>query len=114
MRGYTWAEIAKACGYANAGCAYGSMVYLHADSDEERELLITPPWRQRQLEEQLARREMREGERARTRGMRNGSFQCFSCGLRKPLPSSRCDQCGDDPVSHNGDPREFDRAWGYA
>lgn len=48
------------------------------------------------------------------RGFESGSFPCFECGRRKSRPSSTCDHCGDSPVSHNGDPLEFDRSYGYA
>ena len=55
-------------------------------------------------------------ERAQERKRRRGGprrFNCFSCGRFKPRPSSVCRSCGDDPVSFNGDRREFDRAYGY-
>jgi hypothetical protein len=38
---------------------------------------------------------------------------CFQCGDFKSRPSSVCTRCGDDPVSHNGDRREFDRAYDW-
>ena len=113
LRGASWAEVAEQCGYANAGCAYGTVVYRYADDDDERERLITPPWREELLLERWGRRAMRDDEAARTRGLRTGSFQCLSCRRFKSLPSARCDYCGDDPVTHNGDPRDFDRAYGY-
>lgn len=65
-------------------------------------------------EEQWARRVMREGERDRDYGMTRGAAHCDSCGRFKSRPSSVCSYCGNDPVSHHGDAREFDRAHGYS
>lgn len=36
---------------------------------------------------------------------------CFVCGRMKPAPSSVCDYCGDDPVTHNGSRQDFDAAY---
>lgn len=49
-------------------------------------------------------------------GVSSGSWPCFNrrCRKFKPRPSSVCGQCGDDPVTYNGDRMEFDRAHGYA
>lgn len=38
---------------------------------------------------------------------------CGSCGRIKSRPSDPCDFCGNDPVTHNGDAREYDRAMGW-
>lgn len=48
------------------------------------------------------------------RGLERRSFPCLSCGRFKSKPADRCDFCGDEPVSHNGDEHEFNRAYGYA
>ena len=48
------------------------------------------------------------------RGLASGSFPCQSCGKFKSDPAAVCGQCGDDPVTFNGDRREFNRAYGYA
>lgn len=70
--------------------------------------------RQRAQEEARARNSIRVGERQRNYGMAAGAVNCSSCGAFKSAPSARCTQCGDEPVTHNGDPREFDRAHGRA
>jgi uncharacterized OB-fold protein len=40
---------------------------------------------------------------------------CKSCGSFKSRPSSECPRCGDDPVTHNGNRRAYDRGedWPY-
>jgi hypothetical protein len=48
------------------------------------------------------------------RGFRTGSWPCASCNAFKSRPSAVCTECGDEPYSFNGDPRDFDRAHGYA
>jgi hypothetical protein len=48
------------------------------------------------------------------RGFRTGPFNCPSCGWFKPRPSARCEHCGDELGTHNGDQRELDRDHGYA
>lgn len=53
-------------------------------------------------------------ERYRSLSLRSRKWaSCFVCGRFKSRPSSICGHCGDDPVSFNGDPYEFDRAHGY-
>lgn len=71
-------------------------------------------YREQAREEAWARRQMREADRAVNYGMRTGAANCAVCAKFKPRPSSVCGSCGDDPVSHNGDRREYDRAHGYA
>jgi hypothetical protein len=39
--------------------------------------------------------------------------QCRSCKKFKSRPSSVCGQCGDDPVTYNGDRRQYDLAHGW-
>lgn len=64
-------------------------------------------------EERWARRAMREGEANARYGMRTGAFPCQNCGKFKSRPSSVCGQCGDDPVSFNGNRASYDAAYGY-
>lgn len=65
-------------------------------------------------DERYMRGLMREAERTITYGMRTGPANCDICGKFKSRPSSVCGVCGNDPVTHNGDRREYDRAHGYA
>ena len=65
-------------------------------------------------EEAWARRVMREDEAERARGLTRRSVNCFSCGRWKARPSAVCGSCGDDPVTHNGDRKRFDRGSGHA
>ncbi len=69
---------------------------------------------ERALEEQWARAEIVKQVAAANRGRDAGSFQCFSCKRFKSEPAAICGYCGDDPVSHNGDRHDFNRAYGYA
>ncbi len=67
------------------------------------------------LEELEERRDAsleREGRREASYGMAKRA-PCGCCGRFKPRPSSRCDYCGDEPVSHNGSSHDFDMAYGY-
>ena len=57
--------------------------------------------------ERRARREAREAEHGFITGI-----PCFSCGKPKREPAEVCFTCGDDPVQHNGDRHEFNRAYG--
>lgn len=43
------------------------------------------------------------------------TFHCLStsCGSFVSRPSAVCKVCGNDPVPHNGDRYEFDRAHGW-
>lgn len=56
---------------------------------------------------------MSAGEAGARYGMNAGAFNCGSCGTFKSEPAAVCSQCGDDPVSHNGDRHEYNRAHGY-
>lgn len=69
---------------------------------------------QRLREEAKARHSIRVGEAQRDYGHTSGAANCKICGCFKSTPSSVCGQCGDDPVTHHGDRREYDRAHGRA
>lgn len=70
--------------------------------------------RDRAREESRARHSIRVAEAERDYGHKRGAARCFSCNSFKSKPSAICGRCGDDPVTHNGDRREFDRAHGRA
>ena len=84
----------------------------HADDQRGTRAADGAAVAQRQLEERSRRRGCAKASAPRSTGCAPADH-CFSCGRLKPRASSRCDWCGDEPVTHNGDPREFDRAWGY-
>lgn len=65
---------------------------------------------EQQREERRARREMRE----QNSGFRTSPWPCDDCGHPKHRPADRCEACGDDPVPLGIDPRDFNRARGYA
>jgi hypothetical protein len=48
------------------------------------------------------------------RGFERRSFQCPSCRRFKGKPADRCEHCGDEMGTHNGDDHELNRAYGYA
>jgi hypothetical protein len=58
-------------------------------------------------QERRVKREHRESETGFAHGC-----NCFTCGRFKTEPAQICDYCGDDPVQHNGDRHEFNRAYG--
>ena len=69
------------------------------DGDQVREVMVA----------EYKVREGRRFERELRRG-RARPVNCFVCGRFKPRPSSVCDFCGDDPVTHHGDRQAFDEA----
>ncbi len=72
--------------------------------------------RRAHAEEAWARRLIREGVAATNYGHESGAHQCLSrtCSAWKSSPAAACPACGDEPVTHNGDPVELNRAHGYA
>lgn len=69
--------------------------------------LIDAMWRDRE-----AKRAARELKRAGEAFASN--IACFSCGAPKQSPDERCYQCGDEPLPHNADAHDFNRAYGFA
>lgn len=55
------------------------------------------------------------GDRAVKLRLRRTYAHCLrkGCGSFKSRPSALCPKCGDDPVTHNGDRRAFDRAYDW-
>lgn len=94
-------------------------VALLADALSDRQRASLPDrlaaycYRQQLAAEAEARRQIASA-RADERGG-NSYARCEHCGCFKSRPSDVCPNgiCGDDPVTHNGSPREVDRAvWG--
>lgn len=70
------------------------------------------PWQAEQALRAAKALEDRRMAREAAKGTGGVKRCCQSCGRFKPRPSSRCDYCGDEPVSHNGSDIDFDRAYG--
>lgn len=66
---------------------------------------------QREYDRTTERRKEREGHTYHRRPRKYA--KCLVCGRFKSRPSSVCDYCGDDPVTYNGDPRQYDLAMGW-
>jgi transcriptional regulator with XRE-family HTH domain len=70
-----------------------------------------------ELEDELyaarAETQARKDERAALAGLQftPRDRQCGVCNRFKSAPSSVCDYCGDDPVTHNGERRDYDAAY---
>lgn len=81
---------------------------------ERDEAELEAEWHEQQAEIAWSNRAVRDATRELNYGHESGSCNCFSCGTFKSEPAAVCTVCGDDPVSHNGDRHEFNRAHGYA
>lgn len=81
-------------------------------SDNQR-ALATDRWaayeHRRHHAEQAWANRMARNQATQERGG-TGPARCRACNRFKSRPSDVCNHCGDDPVTHGGSRREYDRA----